>query len=110
MNGPLFFAAADRVFGELAYVSAGATGIIVQLDAVPLLDAGGTSALSKLMEHLKTQGTELILAEMQPQPQSTLKRARIAPVDGEFGFAPTLDQALLSVKSRDATSASAATQ
>lgn len=110
VNGPLFFAAADRVFGELAHVSAGATGIIVQLDAVPLLDAGGTSALSKLMEHLKTQGTELILAEMQPQPQSTLKRARIAPVDGEFGFAPTLDQALLSVKSRDATSASAATQ
>lgn len=102
VNGPLFFAAADRVFGELAYATTSAAGIILQLDAVPLLDGGGTSALNKLLEQLKGQGTNLILTGVQAQPEKTLRRARVAPVPGELEFAPTLRSALAALRAHDA--------
>lgn len=98
VNGPLFFAAADRVFGELAHASAGAAGIVLQLDAVPLLDSGGTSSLNRLVDHLRQQGTQLILAELLPQPKGTLQRARVVPEKGVLEFAPTLRSALESLK------------
>lgn len=103
VKGPLFFAAADRVFSELALASVGSAGIVVQLDAVPLLDAGGIAALDKLMEHLRKQGTELILVDLQSQPESTIRRARIMAHDGVIGFAPTLESALDLVKSRQSS-------
>lgn len=40
VNGPLFFAAAERIFNELRERSKGYKTLIMQWDAVPVLDAG----------------------------------------------------------------------
>src|SRR5690606_28777881 len=37
VQGPLFFAAADKIFSELALKSIGAKAVILDLDGVPLL-------------------------------------------------------------------------
>jgi SulP family sulfate permease len=94
INGPLFFAAADRVFGELANTIDPGTGVILQLESVPVLDGGGLAALEKFIEKCRKQNSPVILSELQFQPLKTLRKANIEAVDGELMFAPTLDVAV----------------
>ena len=94
ISGPLFFAAADRVFAELSLLAADHRGIILDLDGVPILDAGGLAALEKLVSRCRQQQTQLVLAGLQFQPLKTLARAGVKPVDGLLGFYPTLHDAL----------------
>ncbi|MBY6033882.1 C4-dicarboxylic acid transporter DauA [Marinobacter daepoensis] len=99
VNGPLFFAAADRIFGELAALSTQARGLVLYLDGVTVLDAGGLSALNKLIASCRETNTELVLADLQFQPLRTLARAGLKPEPGVSRFYPTLDEALTAVRS-----------
>ncbi len=94
LSGPLFFAAADRVFDELQSELSEARGVVLYMDAVPLLDAGGLSALNHFIQACRQQGVELIVADLQFQPLRALARAGMAPVEGELKFTPTLAEAL----------------
>ncbi|MFL1467985.1 C4-dicarboxylic acid transporter DauA [Marinobacter sp. DUT-3] len=98
INGPLFFAAADRIFGELAGLSRNARGFILYMDGVTVLDAGGLSALNKLVETCQAEGTRIVVADLQFQPLKTLARAGVGPVDGVSSFYPSLDSALSAVR------------
>ena len=95
INGPLFFAAAERIFGELAALSRSARGLILYMDGVTLLDAGGLSALNKLLAACEHDGTRIIIADLQYQPLRALARAGVAPVTGVSRFTPTLAEALV---------------
>ena len=94
ISGPLFFAAADKVFGEIAAQHIGKRGTILYLDGVPVLDAGGLSALERLMHKCAEEKTYLMLADLQFQPLKTLARAGIEPRDGEFALYSNLVDAL----------------
>lgn len=94
INGPLFFAAADRIFGELAALSRNVNGIILYMDGVTVLDAGGLSALNKLIATCQSDGTRIVIADLQSQPKRTLARGGIGPVEGVLQFTPTLQEAL----------------
>ena len=94
INGPLFFAAADRIFGELAELSRNVNGIILYMDGVTVLDAGGLSALNKLLTTCQNDGTRIVVADLQSQPQRTLARAGLGPVEGVLQFTSTLREAL----------------
>jgi sulfate permease, SulP family len=82
INGPLFFAAADRVFAELSILSRHQSGIILSLDGVSILDAGGVSALQGFIKSCAGHRTQLYLVDFQYQPLKTLARARFLP-DGQ---------------------------
>ncbi|MBW4934583.1 C4-dicarboxylic acid transporter DauA [Marinobacter sp. F4206] len=97
INGPLFFAAADRVFGELASLSRESRGFILYMDGVTVLDAGGLSAMNKLISTCQREGTQVALADLQYQPLRALARAGVKPIDGVSRFYPSLDEALASV-------------
>lgn len=98
INGPLFFAAADRIFGELAMLSSNARGLILYMDGVTILDAGGLSALNKLIATCQQDGTEVVIADLQFQPLRTLARAGVKPIDGVSRFCPSLEEALSLVR------------
>jgi len=98
INGPLFFAAADRIFGELAELSRQARGFVLYMDGVTILDAGGISALTKLIDTCRASGSQVIIADLQFQPLKTLARAGIKPEEGVSRFYPTLDAALAAVR------------
>ncbi|MCG2579567.1 MAG: C4-dicarboxylic acid transporter DauA [Marinobacter sp.] len=100
INGPLFFAAADRIFGELAGLSRNARGFILYMDGVTVLDAGGLSALNKLVEICRAEGTRIVIADLQFQPLKTLARAGVGPVEGVSSFYSSLDAALTEVRTR----------
>lgn len=76
INGPLFFAAADRIFGELAQRIQGLDGVIVHMHYSAYLDAGGFSAIEKLMNHCEKNRITLRFSAWQFQPLKTLARAR----------------------------------
>ncbi|MBU2873364.1 C4-dicarboxylic acid transporter DauA [Marinobacter salexigens] len=94
INGPLFFAAADRIFGELAELSRNVDGFILYMDGVTVLDAGGLSALNKLVATCQNNGTRIVIADLQSQPQRTLARGGLGPVDGVLQFTSSLREAL----------------
>lgn len=93
VNGPLFFAAAERVFAEITRLTVNDRVIILQWDAVPVLDAGGLNAFLHFSENLAAD-KRLALTDIPTQPLKTLARANVGPVAGKIAFYATLDQAL----------------
>lgn len=97
ITGPLFFAAADKIFAELTLYCEKDKGVIVYLDGVNLLDAGGVSALNKLISHcLKTQ-SQLVLTDLQFQPLKSLAKSRVVPIEGVFRLYPNIELAIESL-------------
>lgn len=94
INGPLFFAAADRVFGEINEELKHLDGVVLYLEAVPILDAGGLAALSRLMTAHSASGKKIYFAEWQFQPLKTLAKAGIKPIDETLRYFASLDDAL----------------
>src|SRR5690606_20650791 len=86
ISGPLFFAAADRIFGEIATMTHNSKGIILYLDGVPILDAGGLAALNKLIDKCQKNRVALYITDLQFQPLKTLARAGIQPVQEQLVF------------------------
>ena len=94
INGPLFFAAADRAFGEISASMSTLDGVILYMDGVTLLDAGGVAAMNKLVTYCARAGKQVIIADLQFQPLRTLARAKVEPVPGVTSFYPTLNEAI----------------
>lgn len=93
VSGPLFFAAAERIFSELLVESEDYNTIVMQWDAVPVLDAGGLNAFQRFVEALP-EGKQLIITDIPFQPLKTFARARIAPISGKLAFFSTLPDAV----------------
>jgi SulP family sulfate permease len=79
ITGPLFFAAADRVFGELAQLCTKEQGVVLYLDGVSILDSGGVAALHKFIDKCSKSGTRIYLADFQFQPLKTLAKSGFRP-------------------------------
>ncbi len=93
VTGPLFFAAAEGLFTELSRQVDGHHLIILQWDAVPVLDAGGLDAFQRFVEKLP-EGSELRVTNLEFQPLRTLARAGVQPIPGRLAFFPDVQAAL----------------
>lgn len=97
VNGALFFAAADKIFLELNHqlhhLPHFPRSIIMQWDAVSVLDSGGTTALVRFIDELP-ENICLTLCDIPFQPLRTLARAKITPIPGKICFYSTLAEAL----------------
>jgi sulfate permease, SulP family len=93
ISGPLFFAAAEKTFLALYSRINGYQHIVLQWDAVPLLDAGGLNALIHFIDALP-EHVDLAIAELQFQPLKTLARANVMPIPNKLMFYSTIDEAL----------------
>lgn len=98
IRGPLFFAAADRIFAEIAQLTRHKKGIVLCMEGVTILDAGGLSALSKLIHKCQRDGTLLYIADLQFQPLKTLAGAGIKPIAGTLVFFHSLTEAIAEVR------------
>lgn len=93
VTGPLFFAAAEGLFTQLAQQVPGHRVVILQWDAVPVLDAGGLDAFQRFVEKLP-EGCELRVTNLEFQPLRTLARAGVKPIAGRLAFFPDVQAAL----------------
>lgn len=102
INGPLFFAAGERIGTELAGYLAGSEGIILMMRYSPYLDAGGLSAIEQLITRCKQSGVELRFTDWQFQPLKTLARSKNESSNPLHLSYSTLDDGLLSIQSGEA--------
>lgn len=94
IRGALFFAAADRIFGELARHANDLDGMIIHMRYSSYLDAGGLAAIEKLMAHCEKHQVRLIFSAWQFQPMKTLVKARSDLSSPLNASAPTLLDAI----------------
>lgn len=79
ISGPLFFAAADNLFADLhektVHTDYNIKHIILQCDAVTVLDTGGIHALTRFVQNMLPHQT-LYLSNVQFQPMRMLVRSQ----------------------------------
>lgn len=97
--GPLFFGAAAKAMSSLETVQGNARVLILEMSAVPAMDATGLVGLETALERLARVRTFVILTGVQAQPARVLARAGIA--DGaQLVFAATLPAAVALSRAR----------
>ena len=75
--GPLFFGAAQRAIGVISRVDRrGVKVVVLDVLAVPAVDATGLVNLQSLVARLNTDGIKVILAGVQSQPMRAFAKAR----------------------------------
>ena len=92
--GPLFFGAAQKAMRSLHEIEGTMKVVVLDLGAVPALDATGLVGLESAVERLRKDHRQVVLARVQPQPLEVLTRASLDEKHAGVHFAPTLDGAL----------------
>lgn len=75
INGPLFFGAAQKAMSALETVERGVRVVILDMVAVPAIDATGLVALESAIARLNEDGVKVILAGVGGQTLRALARA-----------------------------------
>lgn len=105
IRGPLFFAAADRIVGELSKQLPGLDGLIIHMKYSAYLDAGGYSEIEKLMAQCEKNQISIRFSAWPFQPLKTLVKARVetaGPLGVSFStLDEAIDDALMGGKSRE---------
>ncbi len=78
IGGPFFFAVANRLGEALDRVGAHPKLFILDLAAVPFVDATGASAILDFVDHCHRHGTSVTLVGVRAQPRATLARLGLA--------------------------------
>ena len=92
--GPLFFGAAQKAMRALHDIAGPAKAVVLDLGAVPALDATGLVGLESAVERLRRDHRQVVLARVQPQPLEVLARANLDEKHAGVHFASTLNGAL----------------
>ena len=92
--GPLFFGAAQKAMRSLHDIAGPARAVVLDLGAVPVMDATGLVGLESAVERLRRDHRQVVLARVQPQPMEVLARANLDEPHSGVHFASTLDGAL----------------
>lgn len=91
IQGPLFFAAAERIFSELSELSDQYQTIILDWENVTLLDVGGLQAFTRFMEDLDV-GKRIIICNVPFQPLKTFARAKVQAEEGRLDFYASIEE------------------
>jgi SulP family sulfate permease len=93
--GPLFFGAAQKAMTAIESVERrGLKVVVLDLRAVPAIDATGLVALESLVKTLNGAGVKVILASVAGQPLHAFARAGWRNRKGRLRIFQTLDKAL----------------
>ncbi len=101
ISGPLFFAAADNLFADLhdktVHTDHEIKHIVLQCDAVTVLDAGGIYALTRFVQHMLPH-QQLYMCNMQFQPLRTIVKSGSLPEIKKITFTADLTEALNKIR------------
>lgn len=101
ISGPLFFAAADKVFSELhektVHTDHEIKHIVLQCDAVTVLDTGGIHALTHFVQHMLPH-QQLYLCNMQFQPLRMLVKSSSVPALQKINYATDIHEAFAKIR------------
>jgi len=92
--GPLFFGAAQKAMSSLRTIERGVRCVVLNLQAVPVIDATGIVNLESALERLQKARVFVILAGVQPRPREALARAGIVEESGKLVIRESFDAAV----------------
>ena len=110
INGPFFFGASWRLNDALDRLGASPHTFILDLAAVPFVDATGAHALYQFIHDVRRKGATVILSAVRPETRKALRRRGLVPHDRSVRFAPSLDRALALVQARALRAGAASAQ
>jgi sulfate permease, SulP family len=93
VNGPLFFAAAEKAVSSLHVVDPGIRLIVLEMSDVPSMDGTAVVAMQGLVDELDRQGIALVIAGLQARMVLKLRRAGVRRGSGRLTFCSDLGQA-----------------
>ncbi len=94
INGPFFFAAAEKLKDVLTFVARKPRVFILRMRSVPAIDATGIRVLDDLHDSLVRHRVMFLIAGLQAQPRLALERAGRLDRYGRESFVADLDEAL----------------
>jgi SulP family sulfate permease len=94
INGPFFFAAAEKLKEVLSFVARRPRVFILRMRNVPAIDATGIRVLDDLHRDATRHGVAMLIAGLRPQPAAALERAGRLESYGRENLAAELDEAL----------------
>jgi SulP family sulfate permease len=93
-EGPLFFAAAEKLEFALRAHSGKPRIIILRMRHVPMMDATGMKAIEVAWEKMHRDGVAVLVTAIQPQPMKVMFESGLADRIGMDNFCANIDDAL----------------
>jgi SulP family sulfate permease len=87
--GSLFFGAVGKIEELETQIAPGTRAVVLEMHRLISMDTSGLDALAHLHRTLKKQGIGLVLANVNEQPLSLMRRAGFAAELGEDAIVPT---------------------
>lgn len=94
IDGPLFFAAAEKALSTLRVVDPGVRTVIVDMHDVPSMDATAIATLRSVIGDMQQHGVALIFVGLPARLVVKLRRAGIRKQTGHLGYCANLPAAL----------------
>ena len=92
--GSLFFGAVGKIEELPSQLPAGTRAVVLEMHRMVMLDTSGLEALRQLHGTLQRQGTALVLANVNEQPLSLMRRSGFEQALGAEHIVPTVAEAL----------------
>ena len=94
LYGSLFFCAGGKIESLPEQLPPGTHTVVLDMQRLVSMDTSGLDAMEQLHRTLKRQGTGLVLANVNEQPLSLMRRSGFEAVLGAERVVPTMAQAL----------------
>lgn len=97
LTGPVFFTTTEKITNEIATLEH-LDFIIFSMRGVPLLDTTGVQMLAEICEQLKSRGTQVMFASVQPKVKEIMKRSEFAHTLGKDKFFWSVEKAVVGIE------------
>jgi SulP family sulfate permease len=94
IRGPLFFGAVETFRSTLEHLDEHPRVLIIRMKDVHAVDATGIHALRDVIARSARNGSEVVLADVQPQPLAALTGSGVVQLVGEANVLASIDDAL----------------
>ncbi len=94
INGPMFFAAADK-FNYVLDNDNTIDVLCIRMRNVPAIDASGVTALSKIVDFCQKKNIEVVFSHVNEQPMKAIRKAGLVKKVGRDNFCGHIDAALI---------------
>ena len=94
LYGSLFFGAVGKVESLHEQVAPGTRAVVLDMQRLVSMDTSGLDALEQLHRGLQRQGTALVLANVNEQPLSLIRRGGFEELIGAENIVPSLADAM----------------
>lgn len=93
LNGPMFFAATDKLL-DIDSSDSGISVIILRASNMTLLDIEAIRNLEKMVEECKKNGITVIISHIKDQPLRAMQKVGLIEKIGEENFCSNIDDAI----------------